>query len=133
MQEEWFRTRGKHATDTKLRGVYCGSWLIGASPSLGARSQDAAALPAAAKKWTVHERALQTKFSRPSPNQPAMKTVIEGCCNNGTDGTDVTAAASGTQTHLAYPTNVVQLFPGDQCVLICAESNDEKVHAEGVN
>ena len=80
----------------------------------------------------MHERALQTKFSRPSRNQPAINTFVEGC-NNGSDGTDAPAAASGPQTHLAYSTNLVQLFPGDQCVLIRAESNDEKVHEEGVN
>ena len=45
VQEEWFRTRGKHVTDMKLSSVYCGSWLIGLFPSLAARSQDAAALP----------------------------------------------------------------------------------------
>ena len=124
--EEWFRGEKEDEGDTSVRGVFCGSWLIGAASSLGGRSAGSTRPPPGADEWTVHERALQSKFSRPSPNQPAMDAVLEGAEERAHDREPL-ASSMAAQTHLAYSTNVVQLFPGDQCVLLRAESNDVMV------
>ena len=71
-----------------------------------------------------------------------MDTVCE---NTGVSGTEAKArSASGagagpasagpeqtTQTNLAYSSNVVQLHPGDQRVLLRLESTDESLRAMG--
>ena len=126
VSEEWFSERPiPHGTN--VRAVLCGTWIIGAVPPLGARSAGPTPLPAGGSKWTVHERALQSKFSRPSPNQPALDAVLEQVDSEGRAPPN----AGGTQTLLAYSTNVIQLHPGDQCVLFRTERSHADIYEHG--
>ena len=42
-------------------------------------------------------------------------------------------SGSTTQTHLSYSTNVVQIHPGDHCVLLRAVKHDDAKNAQGQN
>ena len=44
---------------------------------------------------------------------------------------NVLDGAEKTQARLVFSTNVVQLHPGDQCVLLRTESTDATVRKEG--
>ena len=104
----WFRAESGTDVSTHVRAMYCGSWTIGNVPRLGERGPDSAPPPPGSDKWTVHEQALHAKFSRPSPNCGTMEHALDG--------------GDETQARLAFSTNVIQLFPGDQLALFRAES-----------
>ena len=55
-----------------------------------------------------------------------METVLEGELpgNQSAETQPSPADARRTQTRLAYSTNIIKLYPGDQCVLLRSESDD---------
>ena len=141
VDKEWFcaehSSTARHGGPECVRAVLCGSWVIGAVPTLGKKGTGRAPPPEGSEHWTSHEQALQCKLALPSPNQPAMDTVLQEHRNNGDaragKATDIVRDRPdpATQTHLSYSTNVVQLHPGDHCVLLRAVEYDDAKKAQG--
>ena len=116
-----------------VTAVFVGMWMIGPVTGPGERARPPKP-PALFDEWTTHEQALQRKYNRPSPTQPSMDTVLEAELNAKKDDTaDDVGSNHKAQTHLAYSTNVVELHPGDVCVLFRAEEVHKEVVRHGAN
>ena len=136
VQDDWFTSAD--SADVQVEVVFCGSWMIGHVPHLGQPGPGPAPLPDGSHEWTPHERALQAKMSRPSGNQAAMDTVLEADNSDTVLDADNSGRApntagehptsSTTQTHLTFSPNVIQLYPGDHCVLLRTEQQDRVVN-----
>ena len=123
LEDHWFRADPK-GSSTHVRAVVCWSWLIGAIPELGAQSEGPRSLPRGGRWWSLHERALMSKCAKPSPNQPALDTVLA-------NSQEARSESAAVQTRLAHSTNIIQLHPGDQCVLFRAEETHRAMRAHG--
>ena len=115
-------------TCTHVRAVFCAMWEIGAVPPAGSRSDGPGELQCKIANMTEHELALHSKLSRPSPNQAAMDTVLETQTRSSLSGIQ---EQSNVQTHLSYSSNVIQLHPGDHCILFRSTETDEILRASG--
>ena len=136
VKQHWFDARQSDKggrSSVKVRATLCGSWLIGHVPPPGSTAPPSREIPRGWKEWTDHERALQAKFSRPSPSEAAMETVLEDDVHTqpARAARDGNRGSARTQTRLPYSTNVMKLYPGDQCVLLRAESADMAMRDQG--
>ena len=130
VHDMWFQQNDQeHEDQPYVRAVFCGLWEIGATPAPGTRSDGPAELVSRISNITEHELALHNKLSRPSPNQSAMDTVLESQTRNEPSDTQ---ERSNVQTHLSYSSNVIQLHPGDHCILFRSTKTDESLRASGV-
>ena len=131
MKDIWFRGNSENdRQSTHVRAVFCGMWQIGAIPAPGHQSEGPSPLFHAIGNLTQHELSLHSKLSRPSPNQAAMDTVLENESNPGRT-TDI--ERSNVQTHLCFSSNVIQLYPGDQCILFRATEINDLLSAQNVD
>ena len=127
ISQSWIRAESEEksvpgdATDKHIRAVLCGVWQVEAAPGVGVRRAAPPLPPKGYSTWTVHERSLMKKFSVSSPNQDALDTALE----NMNEEVDVSKTRR-VQTLMSCSENVIQLYPGDHCILFRAEP----VHSE---
>ena len=130
VERDWFASDDRGGT--KIRSVFCGSWMIGAIPPLGKPGPGPAPLPHGSHKWTAHERALQCKLSRPSANQNALDAVLETTnAGRAPERRGDSHTSTPTQTHLTNSPNLIQLYPGDHCILLRTQRIDRSLRESG--
>ena len=115
VDDDWFRADPSSDAPPQVRAMYCGSWITGEIPALGERRSQQPK-PQGTDSWTAHEKALQAKFSTPSPTT-AMENVLEREHDN--------------QTRLGFSKNLIQLHPGDHCALLRMDSGPQSAGSEG--
>ena len=119
-------------TSDAAKVVYCGTWIVGSLPRLGETRQLQEETWNGLKQCTlsIHERALYNKLTKASPNSDALDTVLEVEREGDDDCNPQTAKTGRKQTRLTYSTNVIQVYPGDQCVLFRAADVDNDMRAQ---
>ena len=134
---EWF-DHEMDGTNTQraviVRAVMCGTWMIGKVEQESERSnRTTVRLPRGCEHWTEHELALHYEFSTPCSHEHAFEpgTYYDGDADPSLPSSRNRQAPLSKnkerESRQLNKTNVIELYPGDQCVLLRSEKRHDEL------